>query len=68
MKLNAWKNDKLLERLQRDAGRKMSEREIRQQKISFVMGSLDEKSDLTRDDVAKLIDEHEGREHEDEAA
>ncbi len=54
-------NDDLLTALKEDAGRAMSAEEIRAQKLSFVLSTLDDTSDATRERVKKRIAEHEGR-------
>ena len=51
----------LLKALEEAAGREMTQVEVREQKISFVMGMIDEDNNLTRAEVAKLIDKHDGK-------
>lgn len=54
-------NPELLKALTEAAGRKMTPEEVREQRISFVMGMIDEKSDVSRADVAKIIDDRDGK-------
>ena len=51
----------LLKALEEAAGREMTQVEVREQKISFVMGMIDEDNNLTRAEVAKIIDNHNGK-------
>jgi len=50
----------LLERLRLAAQRPMSREEVRRQKISWVLGNLPFDSDATYDEIAAVIDKHEG--------
>ena len=54
-------NPDLFRALQSAAGVEMTQSEVREQKISFVLGMIDETNDMTRADVAKLIDERDGK-------
>ena len=51
----------LLDALQHAASRKMTAEEIFEQQVSFVYGSLDDKSGVSRDQVLQVLMEHEGR-------
>ena len=50
----------LLAALKAAAGQKMTPEQVRAQRISFVMSTIDETSDVTRADVGRMIDEREG--------
>lgn len=39
----------------------MTPAEIREQRISFVLSTLDDDSEVTRADIEKIIDEKEGK-------
>jgi len=54
-------NKSLLRALHDAAGRRMTPEEIREQRISFVISTLDEGSEFSREDIAKIIDEKEGK-------
>jgi hypothetical protein len=49
----------LLERLRLAAQRPMTRKEVREQKISWVLGNLPFDSDATYDEIAAVIDKHE---------
>lgn len=51
----------LLEQLKRVAGQPMSETEIREQKISFIMGAVQNDGSITRERVEEVIRHKEGR-------
>ena len=51
----------LLAALRRATTREMSANEVYAQKVSFIMGSLDEKSSVTRSFVEKVLAKQEGR-------
>ena len=51
----------LIEALRRSAGQEMTEEEIREQKISFIMGTVSVDSKITREEVAAHIDRMAGR-------
>ena len=51
----------LIEALRRSAGQEMTEEEIREQKISFIMGMSSFDSKITRAEVAAHIDRMAGR-------
>ena len=51
----------LTDALREAAGRKMTPEEIREQRVSFVMGTIHRDSDVTREDVRRIIEEREGR-------
>lgn len=54
-------NAKFLEELRSSAGRAMTAEEIRRQRESFIMGSVSDKSSMTREQVRRILDEREGR-------
>lgn len=56
---NPQKTIELLEDL-KQAGQKMTSEEIREQKVSFIMGSVSEKSGITRDFVKSVLDKSSG--------
>lgn len=59
--LLALKTDStLLEALQKSASRKLTPKEILEQRVSFVFGSMDHTSDVTREQVKQLILRQEG--------
>lgn len=47
----------LLEALKKSAKTKMTPEEHREQRISFIMGSLDDKSGMTREQVSRVLAE-----------
>jgi hypothetical protein len=49
-----------LKALKKAAGRRLTPEEIHKQRISFIMGSLDAKSSITREKVEKLLAEQRG--------
>jgi hypothetical protein len=49
-----------LEALEKAAGQRLTPEEIQKQRISFIMGSLDAKSPITREKVEKLLAEQRG--------
>ena len=54
------RTDALFEAL-RQAGQEMTEEDVRQQKISFIMGTVSFDSKITREEVAAHIDRMAGR-------
>ena len=54
------RTDALFEAL-RQAGQEMTEEDVRQQKISFIMGTVSFDSKITREEVAACIDRMAGR-------
>ena len=50
----------LLDRLSAAAKRSLSEKEIRAQKISFIMSAVDDDSTITKAQVEKVMREFEG--------
>jgi hypothetical protein len=50
----------LISALKKAASRKLSEEELREQRISFIIGSLDEKSSVTREQVSRVLAEQSG--------
>ena len=56
-----YKPYKELEEKMKRAGRsKMTKAEVRAQRISWVYGNLPKNSPLTREDVARIVDERDG--------
>jgi hypothetical protein len=53
-------NPSLLNALERAAATKPSADQLRKQRISFIIGSLKDTSDVTRDKVRKILAEQEG--------
>lgn len=53
--------DSLLEALQASLSRKPTAEEVREQRVSFVYGSLSSRSNVTRDQVRQRLVEQEGR-------
>ena len=56
-------SEKLLNALTRAAKKKLSESELREQRISFIMGSLDKDSTITREQVSRILAQQEGRQY-----
>ncbi|MEM6847700.1 MAG: hypothetical protein AAF580_06430 [Pseudomonadota bacterium] len=52
---------RVLTALRRSAQREPTQEEVREQRVSFIMGSLKENSTVTRERVGSLIDRLEGR-------
>ena len=52
--------EELQSRMKAAAGRPMTAEQIREQKISFVMGTLGSSSKMTREEVTKIIDQMDG--------
>lgn len=50
----------LLRALSDSAKRKLTESELQAQRISFIMGTLDEDSTVTRDQVSRVLAEQSG--------
>ncbi|HMV21906.1 MAG TPA: hypothetical protein PKL28_04405 [Rhodocyclaceae bacterium] len=53
-------NGALLEALKNAASKKPSAREVQEQRVSFVLGSMSSKSSVTREHIRQVIDEQEG--------
>lgn len=53
-------DDVLLDALKKAASVKQSANDLKEQRISFVFGSLDSKSGVTKEQVRKIIAEQEG--------
>ena len=61
MNMKSLKGDStLIEALRRAAKRPMTEDEVRQQKISFILGSLSEDSTISRKRVEEELDKNSG--------
>jgi molecular chaperone DnaK (HSP70) len=50
----------LLKALKQAAEAKLTSEEIRKQRVSFIMGSLDDESTITRQQVERILAEREG--------
>ena len=46
--------------LRKAAGQKMTQQQVREQRISFVMGTVDKSNNMTRAEVEKLLSSLEG--------
>ena len=55
-------NDDLLEAIKQAASRKLTPAEMLEQRVSFVFGSMDSDSDVTRQHIKQVIVEQEGLE------
>lgn len=51
----------LLEALEKASTRDLTSEEIRQQSVSFIMGTLKDSSDITRAKIEAALDKQEGR-------
>jgi hypothetical protein len=51
---------RLIQKLEHAAQQRQSPKEILEQSVSFVYGSIDKESNVTRDQVRKIIVEQEG--------
>ncbi len=60
--LNLKTKPELLDALQKSLARKTTAKDIQEQRVSFVYGSLSSKSSVTRDQVRKLLVEQDGLE------
>jgi hypothetical protein len=60
--LNLRTDPELLEALQKSLARKPTVKDIQEQRVSFVYGSLGSKSNMTREQVRKLLVEQDGLE------
>jgi len=58
---NLKTNESLLRALDQAASRKPTEEEIREQRISFVMGSLKGSNTATRAEVQEILAQHDGK-------
>ena len=54
-------NKELERRLKKAASKPMTKEEIRRQRISFVYGNMPSRIGITRDQVAELLDKHDGQ-------
>ncbi len=52
---------RLLQRLKEMAGKPMTAEEIHTQRVSFVMGTLESDSTLTRDEVERMLLQRDGK-------
>ena len=57
---NITTDPNLLAALKKTAGRSMTAKEIREQRISFVMGAVGKGGEVSRAEVEKIIDQREG--------
>ncbi|XOK11622.1 hypothetical protein ACI6PO_00540 [Agrobacterium tumefaciens] len=53
--------DALLSKLKQAANQKLSAEELYKQRVSFIMGSLSTKSNVTRAQVKEVLEDFEGR-------
>lgn len=53
-------SEKLLNAVHRAAARKMTSEELREQRVSFVFGSMDSSSSVTRERVRQMLLDQEG--------
>ena len=51
----------LLDKLSAAAHRSLSEEEVREQRVSFIMSSVDDESTITKDQVEKVLRQHAGQ-------
>ena len=51
---------KVIETLNRVAARQMSREERREQRVSFIVGTMGSDSTVTREEVERILDEQEG--------
>ena len=54
-------NDDLLKALRASSSRELSADQIEMQRLSFVIGSLDEENDMTREEVQSVLNRQDGR-------
>ncbi len=54
-------NEPLLQALARASEHKATPQEIREQRISFILGSIKESSGITRERIQRVLDEQEGK-------
>lgn len=54
-------SQELLDRLSAAAKRNLSGAEIHKQRVSFVMSAVDDDSAITKDQVERVLKEHEGK-------
>ncbi len=57
---NLKTDQSLLDRLERAASSKQTAQEKLEQRVSFIFGSLDSKSEITRDKIRQLLKEQQG--------
>lgn len=60
MPTNLKTNEKLIRALKTVADRRMSAEELRNQRVSFVLGSLPARSPVTRAQVEEAVEDYEG--------
>ena len=53
-------DEKLLQALKRAAGHKPTAAELKEQRVSFIFGSMKNSSNVTRSRIAELLKEHDG--------
>lgn len=58
---NIQTNPELLEALRAASKRPLSEKELHEQRISFIMASIKNPEGVTRQKVAEILERHEGR-------
>ncbi|MCW2310276.1 hypothetical protein [Rhodobium gokarnense] len=54
-------SDALLKALEESSPRRPSRAQMEKQRLSFVMGSLDEENDMTREEVQSVLEQQDGR-------
>ncbi|WP_201829514.1 hypothetical protein [Microvirga zambiensis] len=54
-------DESLLARLKRATSRNPSRAQVERQRISFIMGSLPEESDMTREQIQDVLEQQEGK-------
>lgn len=54
-------NEALLKALQESSSRKPSFEQLEKQRLSFVMGALDDDNEMTREEVQDVLERQEGR-------
>ncbi len=53
-------SDEVLKKISAAAKKSLTEQEIREQRISFVLSSVDDESSITKDQVEKVLQHFEG--------
>lgn len=58
---NLTTDPKLIEALREAAQRGLTYEELRKQRVSFIMASVEDSSGVSREQVEEILDRHEGR-------
>jgi hypothetical protein len=58
---NLTTDPKLIEALRAASQRSLTYEELRKQRVSFIMASIDDSSGVTREKVEEILDRYEGR-------